>query len=120
MRMLVGDMSYYKVSNSVLLLTRDMQSAKEHFQSQGMTLIDEQEDLIEMFDGDVKLTIQKGDDLGPIMELLVPDLDMAREDLLSQGWTVMAWGGKGKKCFMANPMGALFNMVEDPSAFEED
>jgi hypothetical protein len=79
-------MSYYKVSNNVLLQTTDLQAAKEHFQAQGMTVISEQQDHIELFDGDVKLTIQEGDELGPIMELLVPDLDMAREDLESEWW----------------------------------
>jgi hypothetical protein len=113
-------MSYYKVSNNVLLQTTDLQAAKEHFQAQGMTVISEQQDHIELFDGDVKLTIQEGDELGPIMELLVPDLDMAREDLESQEWTVIVWEGRGKRCLMSNPMGALFNLVEDPSAFEEE
>ncbi len=113
-------MSYYKISNNVLLQTTDVQAAKEHFQAQGMVVVGEQEDLVELFDGDVKLTIQRGDELGPVMELLVPDLDMAREDLGSQEWTVIAWEGKGKRCLMANPMGTLFNLVEDPSAFEEE
>ncbi len=113
-------MSYYKISNNVLLQTTDVQAAKEHFQAQDMAVIGEQEDLVELFDGDIKLTIQKGNELGPIMELLVPDLDMAREDLESQEWTVIAWEGKGKRCVMANTMGTLFNLVEDPGAFEED
>ncbi len=113
-------MSYYKISNNVLLQTTDVQAAKEHFQAQGMAVINEEKDLVELFDGDVKLTIQKGDKLGPIMELLVPDLDMAREDLETQEWTVIAWEGKGKSCIMANTMGTLFNLVEDPGAFEEE
>ena len=113
-------MSYYKVSNCVLLQTRDVQAAKEHFQGQGMTVISEEEGLVEMFDGDVKLTIEEGDNLGPIMELLVPDLEMAREDLESQGWTVATWEGKGRKCYMTNPMGTIFSIVEDPSAFEDE
>jgi hypothetical protein len=113
-------MSYYKVSNSVLLQTRDVQGAKEHFQGQGMTVISEQEEQIEMFDGDVKLTILEGEDLGPIMELLVPDLEMAREDLESQGWTVMIWEGRGKRCYMSNHMGTMFSLVEDPGAYEEE
>jgi hypothetical protein len=112
-------MSYYKVSNSVLLQTREMQETKEHFQDLGMVVVNENKDTIEMFDGDVRLIIENGDEMGPIMELLVPDLEMAKEDLESQGWTVLTWEGKGRRCHMANPMGALFNIVEDPQAYED-
>jgi hypothetical protein len=113
-------MSLYKVSNSVILPTREVRKAKEHFQSLGMVLVSEGEDRVEMFDGDVRLVIEDGEDIGPIMELLVPDLEMAREDLESQGWTVLTWEGKGRRCHMSNPMGTLFNIVEDPQAYEDE
>ena len=88
-------MSLYKVSNSVLLQTREVREAEEHFLSLGMVVVHEDEDRVEMFDGDVQLVIERGEDMGPIMEILVPDLEMAREDLETQGWTVLAWEGKG-------------------------
>jgi hypothetical protein len=113
-------MSLYKVSNSVLLQTMEVHKAEEHFRSLGMVVVNEGQDRVEMFDGDVQLVIERGEDLGPIMELLVPDLEMAREDLETQGWTVLTWEGKGGRCRMANPMGALFNIKEDPQAYEDE
>jgi hypothetical protein len=113
-------MTYYKMSNTILLQTMDMQKAKEHFQSKGMVCVRESEESVEMFDGDVKLIIAKGDELGPIMELLVPDLGMAVEDLTSQGWTVVDQEGEGSSCHMVNSMGTLFRLVEDPHAYDED
>ena len=113
-------MSLYKVSNSVLLQTKEVQKAKEHFQTFGMVVVSEDKDRIEMFDGDVKLVIEAGEDLGPIMELLVPDLEMARADLESQGWTALTWEGRGRRCHMVNHMGTVFNLVEDPGAYEDE
>jgi hypothetical protein len=112
-------MTYYKMSNTILLQTMDMQKAKEHFQSKGMVTVSESEETVEMFDGDVKLIIAKGEELGPIMELLVPDLGMAVEDLTSQGWTVVAQEDVGS-CHMVNPMGTLFRLIEDPHAYDDD
>ncbi|MCU0861678.1 MAG: hypothetical protein MUE65_05100 [Methanomassiliicoccales archaeon] len=109
----------YKVSERVCLQTPDIEDARAHFVGTGMTVVSETPDSVELVGDGVQLFIDRGEKLGPIMELLVPDLDMARDDLLTQGWELVAWEGRGGRCYMSNPMGLLFNLWEDPSAYEE-
>jgi len=53
------------------------------------------------------------------MELIVPNLEEAQRDLVSQGWTVVIWEGLGRRCYLRNTMGTLFNLFEDPTAFDD-
>lgn len=108
----------YKLSNCVCVQTPDMIKAKAHFQGLGMTVVSESEDSIELVGGEGRLFIDKGEEMGPIMELLVPDLHLARSDLESQGWVVVLWEGRGRRCYLRNPMGMLFNLFEDITACE--
>jgi len=45
-----------------------------------------------------------------VMELFVNDLEAARAELLSLGWTVTEWQGKGGRCYMKDPYGLYFNL----------
>ena len=108
------------MSERVFLQTPDLEDAKAHFQGMGMTVVEEAADSVGLMGEDVRLFIDRGPKLGPIMELLVPDLEMARDDLATQDWTVVRWDGKGGRCYLSNPMGTLFNLSEDPSAFGDD
>ena len=49
---------------------------------------------------------------GPVMELFVPDLEAAREELLAHGCEVIRWRGKGQDCYIRDPFGVIFNLWE--------
>lgn len=111
----------YRVTSRVCFQTPDIEQAKAHFQrALGMTVVSESEDSVELAGGDLRLFIDRGPQLGPIMELLVPDADLARDDLVGQGWTVVLWEGRGGRRYLRNPMGMLFDLSEDPGAFDVD
>jgi len=109
----------YKLSKCVCFQTPDLDGAKVHFQALGMIVVAETEDSIELAGGELRLFIELGLQLGPIMELIVPGLEEALKDLLSQGWTVVLWEGRGQRCYVRNTMGTLFNLFEDPTAFDD-
>ena len=54
---------------------------------------------------------------GMVFEVIVPDLETARSELLEAGCTEVRWLGKGKDCYMRDPFGAIFNVWEEPEAF---
>ena len=56
------------------------------------------------------LYFDKHEGLRIVMELFVDDLDAARNELTSQGWTVVEWQGKGGRCYMKDPYGLYFNL----------
>jgi catechol 2,3-dioxygenase-like lactoylglutathione lyase family enzyme len=113
-------MASYKLSNCVCMKTPDLAKARAHFLSLGMTVVSESEDSVELSGGEVRLFIDRGEEMGPIMELLVPDLEEALEDLGSQGWSVVLWEGRGGRCYLRNPLGMLFNLSEDAPSFEAE
>ncbi len=49
---------------------------------------------------------------GPVMELFVDDLDVAKENLLANGCEVIRWRGKGQDCYIRDPFGVVFNVWE--------
>ncbi len=51
---------------------------------------------------------------GPVMELLVKDLEDAREELLAHGCEVIRWRGKGRDCYIRDPFGVIFTLWEEP------
>jgi catechol 2,3-dioxygenase-like lactoylglutathione lyase family enzyme len=53
-----------------------------------------------------------------IMELVVPDLEEARKELVTNGCNVERWEGKGKCCYIRDPFGQLYNIWEDPDKFK--
>ncbi len=61
----------------------------------------------------VRLFMDSGPAMGPIFELIVPDLEQARQELLAAGCTVLQWEGKGKTCYVRDPFGFTFNLFEE-------
>ncbi len=111
----------YKLSRSVCLYAPDLESAVRHFEREmGLTLVNRTDDEADLSGGDISLHIEKGPEQGPILEILVPDIEAAKVDLLSQGWSVVSWEGRVGRCRLSNPSGTMFNVIEEPSAFDSE
>lgn len=50
---------------------------------------------------------------GIVLELVVDDVEAARELLEQNGCTVLHWEGAGKACFIEDPFGVRFNLWQD-------
>jgi hypothetical protein len=74
--------------------------------------------MADLSDGHINLHVEKGPELGPILEILVPDIEVAKVDLVSQGWSVVIWEGKNGRCHLCNPSGILFHVIEEASVFD--
>ncbi len=53
--------------------------------------------------------------LGPIFELVVDDIEAARDELIGKGCTVLRWEGVGKTCYIRDPFGFVFNLWQEPA-----
>jgi catechol 2,3-dioxygenase-like lactoylglutathione lyase family enzyme len=111
----------YKLSGSVCLFTPDLERAVRHFEKEmGLIVVNRTDDVADLSDGKTNLHIEKGVELGPILEILVPDIEAAKVELTSQGWSVVVWQGKEGICRLRNPSGTLFHIIEEPSAFDSE
>lgn len=53
------------------------------------------------------------ENLGPIMEVVVSDLDEAKKHFSENGCEILRWHGKGKDCYIKDPFGMVFNIWEE-------
>lgn len=53
------------------------------------------------------------ENLGPVMELVVNDLETAKDHLVANGFEIVRWEGKGKDCYVKEPFGMVFNIWEE-------
>jgi catechol 2,3-dioxygenase-like lactoylglutathione lyase family enzyme len=84
----------------------------------GLELVDHREGGAELRAG-TRLFFDRGEQMGPILEFLVPDLGVAKDELFTKGCHIVVWEGKGGRCYVRDPFGFLFNLYEDPQAFEQ-
>jgi hypothetical protein len=111
----------YKLTSSVCLHAPDLEGAVRHFEREmGLTVVNRSDEVADLSDGEIYLHIEKGPELGPIMEMLTPDIEAAKADLVSQGWSIVLWEGKEGICRLRNPSGILFNVIEEASAFDSE
>lgn len=110
----------YKFSRCICLQTPDYEKALEFYhKTMGLELCGQIEGSAELKAGQNRLFIDKGEStLGPILEFLVPDVEVAKEELLGAGCEVVIWEGKGGCCYMRDPFGFVFNLYQEPEAFE--
>jgi len=110
----------FKFSRCVCLQTPESESALAFYRDVlGLELVVDGGEGAELKAGCNRLFIDSGSQMGPILEIIVSDLDTARDMLVSRGCRVVVWEGKGARCYMHDPFGFLFNLYEDPKILEE-
>lgn len=111
----------FKFSRCVCLQTPDMDKAVEFYSKiLGLKIVHREEGTVEMKAEPFKIFLDKGEFLGPIMEFLVPDVENARKELLEAGCQIVRWEGKGGCCYVRDPFGFVFNVYEEPDAFQSE
>ena len=109
----------YKPSCCVAYQVPDHRKAVEFYSRVfGFPVVCETTENVELNASPVRLFIDQGPLLGPIMEIVVDNLETARVELLAHGCTEVRWDGPGKPCYLLDPFGICFNVWEDSKAFE--
>jgi catechol 2,3-dioxygenase-like lactoylglutathione lyase family enzyme len=108
----------FKFSRCLCLQTPKANEAVEFYAKvMGLPVVDRTGDTVEFKSGEIRLFVPEKEQLGPIMEFIVPDLEAAKAELVKQGCQVMRWGGKGDDCFIRDPFGFVFNLWEEAKEF---
>jgi catechol 2,3-dioxygenase-like lactoylglutathione lyase family enzyme len=105
----------YNVSKNIGFQVNDVEKAKKFYE--GVLGLTEPADSVVQeveytTDTNSIFLIPGEQNLGPVMELEVDDLDAAKEHLLANGCEVVRWHGKGKDCYVRDPFGMVFNVWE--------
>ena len=85
----------------------------------GLNMVDNDGGEVEFDTKPVRLFVNQAEKQGLFFELLVENLDGSREDLVAKGCEILRWEGRGKTCYVRDPFGFIFNVWEDPAAFDD-
>lgn len=109
----------FKFSRCLCLQLPDVDQAVEFYQKVlGLKVVQKEGDTVELDAEPFRLFIDKGQPLGPIMEFLVLNVEAAKDELLKAGCKIVRWEGKDGCCYMSDPFGFIFNLYEEPEAFQ--
>lgn len=105
----------YMVSNNIGFQVKDVERAKQFyenvlgFKQPDKSYVNE----IEFKTDHNNIFLIPGDEnLGPVMEVFVDDLEAAKQHLLENGCEIIRWLGKGQDCYVKDPFGMIFNVWE--------
>jgi catechol 2,3-dioxygenase-like lactoylglutathione lyase family enzyme len=114
----------YKFSNCVCLSAPQQEKAVAFYRDViGLEVIARQDNSVEFAAAPYRLFVDQSDAhgllaAGMVLELKVPNLEAAREELVAAGCEILRWEGRGKDCYVRDPFGGVFNLWEEPEAFE--
>ncbi len=103
--------SPYKSSRDVVIRTESWTEATDFYESVlGFRATHRGQDIVGYETGSFCLYVERGPAHSPIFELLVPDINTARAQLLAAGCTVVEEDESVPRCYIRDPQGLTFNI----------
>jgi len=102
------------MSVNFAIRTKNIEKAEKFYSNfLGFPIRSKNENEIDINAHPMSLFVIKDDEPSvPILELFVDDLEIAKEELLAKGCTIIKLVGKGKYCYIKDPFGVVFNIWE--------
>ncbi|MCZ8537710.1 VOC family protein [Paenisporosarcina quisquiliarum] len=106
----------YRMSKNIGFQVNDVEKAK-HFYENVLGLKEPEKSEVEELEFQTNhnsiFLMQGNENLGPIMEFVVKDLNEAKQHLMENGCEIVRWEGKGRDCYVRDPFGMVFNVWEE-------
>lgn len=106
----------YRMSKNIGFQVNDLEKAK-HFYENVLGLKEPEKSDVEELEFQTNhnsiFLMQGNENLGPIMEFVVEDLEEAKKHLVENGCEIVRWKGKGRDCYVRDPFGMVFNVWEE-------
>ena len=106
----------YRMSKNIGFQVNDVEKAK-HFYENVLGLKEPEKSDVEELEFQTNhnsiFLMQGNENLGPIMEVVVEDLNEAKQHLVENGCEIVRWKGKGRDCYVRDPFGMVFNVWEE-------
>jgi catechol 2,3-dioxygenase-like lactoylglutathione lyase family enzyme len=105
----------FESTRDLIIRTPDWEAATEFYRSiMGFQVTYEDPALVGFETGSFKLYVEKGTPHSPVFEFLVPDVQAARDQLLSAGCTLQEEDPAIPRVYLRDPYGLAFNLRETP------
>ncbi|MBC8216740.1 MAG: VOC family protein [Candidatus Marinimicrobia bacterium] len=100
----------FKISSHVAIHVKELSSGlKAYTRELGLTAKPVNNG--ELTHGDSHLYLMESSNVsGPVLALIVDDIEKAKHHLVKHGWYVIRWERIGNDCYMKDPNGIVFNL----------
>ena len=95
-----------------LIQVPDPQAAAAFYvENLGFQISDESPDLISLHGRNINLFIERGPELGPVLEVTVRNVDEAKQRLVRAGCTIVKDEPEFPRCYVRDPFGLVYNLL---------
>jgi catechol 2,3-dioxygenase-like lactoylglutathione lyase family enzyme len=109
----------FKFSNCLCMQVPDIDRVVSFYHRiLGLKVTFREKDSAELEAGPFRLFLDRGTQMGPVMEFLVPDLAKAKEELLQADCEIIRCNEEEEGCYIRDPFGFILNLYEQPEAFQ--
>jgi len=96
----------------ILLQAEDPEMAAAFYTAQlGFEITDARPDLISLRGPHLNLFIERGQKLGPVLEIFVTDVEAAKQRLTRNGCEVVKDEPEFPRCYVRDPFGLIYNLA---------
>jgi predicted enzyme related to lactoylglutathione lyase len=96
----------------ILLQAEDPEKAAAFYTTQlGLEITDSRPDLISLRGPRLNLFIERGQKLGPVLEIFVADVEAAKQQLTRNGCEIVKDEPEYPRCYVRDPFGLIYNLA---------
>jgi len=96
----------------ILIQTPDPDKAASFYvEHLGFQVTDEDPQMISLHGAHINLFIERGPDLGPVLEVTVDNVEVARRRLVKNGCEVVKDEADFPRCYVRDPFGLIYNLT---------
>lgn len=107
----------FRATRDVIVRTTNLDSAVRFYESVlALPVTHRDSNLVGFNAGAFTLYVEGGLPHGPVFELLVPDVEQAKAQLLASGCRVLEEDSSVPRCYIQDPQGLTFNIGMDRDA----
>jgi predicted enzyme related to lactoylglutathione lyase len=104
----------FKAFRDIIIRTPDFAGAVRFYETViGFPIAHQDESLVGFEAGAFRLYVEKGPAHGPVFDFHVPDLQAAKQSLMSSGCTIIEENPSVPRCYIQDPHGLVFNIEEN-------
>jgi len=100
-------------SRDILIQTENIEAACEFYQRRlGLSVFMKEETIIGLEAGAFRLFLERGQAYGPVFEIFVDDLEVAKAELTAVGCRIEIEDTSVPKCYVRDPYGLIYNIAQ--------
>jgi predicted enzyme related to lactoylglutathione lyase len=103
----------FKASRDVIVRTEKWSEALKFYGSVlGLPITHRSETIVGFETGSFCLYVEQGKEHGPVFDFLVPNIQVAKQQLVAAGCTIIEENPAVPRCYIRDPFGLVFNIEQ--------